>query len=172
MARSGTARRARRYRATLGHVRCGSIDRTSTRSASLHDHSFRAHSTSHPGAARGVSLSSTLLAVVALSGCGGGGGTGVAAGPDVPPAAAVDGPAWWSFARDAQHAATGAVATQDLNRIAWSTPLDLAPPRVNGALLIHYGSPVVTSHNTVVVPVKTAAAAAFASRRARAATAA
>ena len=106
-------------------------------------------------------LSSTLLAVVALSGCGGGGGTGVAAGPDVPPAAAVDGPAWWSFARDAQHAATGAVATQDLNRIAWSTPLDLAPPRVNGALLIHYGSPVVTSHNTVVVPVKTAAAGAF-----------
>ena len=106
-------------------------------------------------------LSSTLLAVVALSGCGGGGGTGVAAGPDVPPAAAVDGPAWWSFARDAQHAATGAVATQDLNRIAWSTPIDLAPPRVNGALLIHYGSPVVTSHNTVVVPVKTAAAGGF-----------
>jgi len=105
-------------------------------------------------------LSSTVLVVIALAGCGGGGG-GVAPGPDVPPAAAVAGPAWWSFARDAQHAATGAVATQDLNRIAWSTPLDLAPPRVNGALLIHYGSPVVTTHNTIVVPVKTTAAGGF-----------
>jgi hypothetical protein len=97
---------------------------------------------------------------------------GVAAGPDVPPAAAVDGPAWWGFARDAQHAATGAVATQDLNRIAWSTPLDLAPPRVNGALLIHYGSPVVTSRNTVVVPVKTTAAGGFRIEARSAATAA
>jgi hypothetical protein len=101
--------------------------------------------------------------IAALLGCGGGGDSaGTAGGPQVPPAAAVDGPAWWSFGRDAQHAATGAIATQDLNRIAWSTPLDLAPPvRPNGTLLIHYGSPVVTSHNTVVLPVKTGASGGF-----------
>ena len=78
------------------------------------------------------------------------------------PAPSVDGPAWWSFGRDAQHSAIGAIATQDLNRISWSTPLDLAPTyTANGALLVHYGSPVVTSHNTVVLPVKTGVAGGF-----------
>ena len=87
-----------------------------------------------------------------LASCGGGGGDGGGGTP----APGVDGPAWWQFGRDTQHTAGAAVATQDLNRIAWSTPVDLAPPRQpNGTLLIHYGSPVVTSHNTVVVPVKT-----------------
>ena len=102
-----------------------------------------------------------LCCVAALSACGGG-GTGTPVGPGVPPVAPVDGPAWWGFGRDAQHAATGAIATQDLNRISWSTPLDLAPPyRADGALLVHYGSPVITSHNTVVLPVKTGAAGGF-----------
>ena len=40
--------------------------------------------------------------------------------------------------------------------------------RAGGALLIHYGSPVVTSHNTVVCRSRPAPAAAFASRRDRA----
>jgi len=104
---------------------------------------------------------SGLLACTALlvAGCGGGGDAGSASVIPGPP---VDGPAWTGFARDAQHAADSAIATQDLNRIAWSTPLDLAPTRsANGALLIHYGSPVVTSHNTVVVPVKTDAGGGF-----------
>ena len=82
--------------------------------------------------------------------------------PAPAPSPAVDGPAWWGFGRDAQHTALGAIATQDLNRIAWSTPVDLAPqytPR--GELLIHYGSPVVTSHNTVIVAVKTGASGGF-----------
>jgi hypothetical protein len=104
--------------------------------------------------------------IAALVACGGGGGSaggsGTPGGPQVPPAAGVDGPAWWSFGRDAQHAATGAIATQDLNRISWSTPLDLAPVHTaGGALLVHYGSPVVTSHNTVVLPVKTGATGGF-----------
>ena len=72
------------------------------------------------------------------------------------------GPAWWGFGRDAQHSALGAIATQNLNRIAWTTPMDLAPQvQTSGALLIHYGSPVVTSMNTVIVPVKTLAAGGF-----------
>ena len=106
------------------------------------------------------------LGALAVSGCGGGGGDAVG-GPNVPPpsvapAPGVDGPAWWGFGRDAQHTAVGEIATQDLNRIRWATPVDLAPQyRANGALLIHYGSPVVTSRNTVVVPVKTGAAGGF-----------
>ena len=73
----------------------------------------------------------------------------------LPPAPGVSGRAWFGFGRDAQHSALGAIATQDLNRIAWSTSVDLAPQySAGGALLIHYGSPVVTSNNTVVVPVK------------------
>ena len=80
----------------------------------------------------------------------------------MPPGAPVDGPAWRGFASDPQHGADSAIASQDLNRISWSAPLDLAPQRrSDGALLIHYGSPVITSHNTVVLPVKTGAAGGF-----------
>ena len=100
---------------------------------------------------RRVVLAAIACSVV-LASCGGGGGS--SGGSGVTPAPGVDGPAWWGYGRDAQHSAQGAIATQDLNRIAWMTPVDLAPPRQNGALLIHYGTPVVTSHNTVVVPVK------------------
>ena len=103
------------------------------------------------------------VAVAALVGCGGGGGDSGSAGtPPVIPGPPVDGPAWLGFGRDAQHSANSAIATQDLNRISWSTPLDLAPTyTAGGALLVHFGSPVVTSHNTVVLPVKTGAAGGF-----------
>lgn len=110
----------------------------------------------------------SALALAALAGCGGGGGGGSAGpGPVVDPlpttpAPPVSGPAWWGFGRDAQHAAVSGIATQDLNRIAWSTPVDLAPQyRPNGTLLIHYGSPVVTDRNTVLLPVKTGATDGF-----------
>jgi hypothetical protein len=107
---------------------------------------------------------SRALACVALlvAGCGGG-SSGDAGSPPVVPGAPVDGPAWPGFAHDAQHAAQSASATQDLNRIAWSTALDLAPQHsAGGALLIHYGSPVVTwSFRSRPAP-----AAAFESRRA------
>ncbi len=104
--------------------------------------------------------------VAVLPGCGGGGGSrgsSVGGGPTVPPAPGVDGPAWWGFGRDAQHSALSAIATQDLSRIAWSTPLDLDPPYRSGSgeLLVHYGSPAITSHNTVVLPVKTGADGGF-----------
>ncbi len=105
-----------------------------------------------------------LACAAVVFACGGGGGSsGGGPEPAEPaPAPGVDGPAWWGFARDAQHSALGAVATQDFERIRWSRPVDLAPQyRPSGALLIHYGSPVVTSHNTVVVPVKTGAAGGF-----------
>jgi len=67
----------------------------------------------------------------------------------------VTGPAWWNFGRDVQHAAQSGVATQSLLRIVWQTPVDLVPPYLPGNVLhIHYGSPVITASNTVLVPVK------------------
>lgn len=57
--------------------------------------------------------------------------------------------------RNAQHAAQSAIATQALNRIAWQTPVDESPVYSSGgALLAHYGSPLCTAGNTVIVPVK------------------
>ncbi len=105
---------------------------------------------------------------LALASCGGGGSSNAPAPEAAPapappaPSPAVDGPAWWGLGRDAQHSAQGAVATQPLNRIAWRIMVDEAPPvRVGGQLLVHYGSPVITSHNTVLVPVKTNGASGF-----------
>ena len=111
-------------------------------------------------------LVAAAACIAMLASCGGGGGGSadpiVGSGPQVPPGPPVDGPAWRAFAGDAQHTANAAIATQDLNRITWSTPLDLAPPYSgDGELLIHYGSPVVTSHNAVLLPLKTGAAGGF-----------
>jgi hypothetical protein len=61
--------------------------------------------------------------------------------------------AWPTHAHDSQHTAISTVASQPLAKIHWQTPVDLDPP--NGEILIHYGSPVITAANTVIVPVKT-----------------
>jgi len=66
------------------------------------------------------------------------------------------------FSRDAQHTAVSAIATPPLTRILWQTPVDLAPQYAGGRyLLTHYGSPVISGANTVLVPVKTAAQGSF-----------
>src|SRR6478672_4880874 len=57
-----------------------------------------------------------------------------------------------TFGGDAQHTAVYLPPAQDLNRIRWSTSIDLN----NSGELAHYGSPLITAANTVVVPVKTA----------------
>jgi len=110
-----------------------------------------------PGRARWPAMT-LAAALLLLQGCGGGGDAGAPLTPVTP----VNGPAWWGFGRDAQHSATGEIATQDLTRTRWSTALDLAPQyQASGALLIHYGSPVITTSNTVIVPVKTGATGGF-----------
>jgi hypothetical protein len=70
---------------------------------------------------------------------------------------------WSDFARDGQHTARSQSATgaQVLNQVIWSTPVDLQPQYVSNELLIHYGSPLVTAANTVIVPVKTGATGGF-----------
>lgn len=60
---------------------------------------------------------------------------------------------WPGYAHDPQHSGVSAVAAQSFNKIHWSTPVDLNPP--SGEILIHYGSPLITAANTVIVPVKT-----------------
>lgn len=61
--------------------------------------------------------------------------------------------AWPTHSHDEQHTGISSVASQPLNRIRWHVPVDLAPPQ--GEIFIHYGSPLVTQANTVIVPVKT-----------------
>ena len=107
-----------------------------------------------------MSAGALLAAAVLLVACGGGGGDAGGSGSPPPsggtPSAPVDGPAWTNFGGNAQHSAQSGIATQGLDTIRWRTPVDLAPPfRPSGALLAHYAAPVITSHNTVLVPVVT-----------------
>jgi hypothetical protein len=100
--------------------------------------------------------------MVACSG-GAGGDSGPAVVPPAPvPAPAVNGPAWFSYGGDAQHTAVAGIQTQELARIVWQAPVDIAPQySTQGYLLVHYGSPVITGKNTVVMPVKRAPANLF-----------
>ena len=71
-------------------------------------------------------------------------------------------PVWAGYAGDAQHTALSSIASQSLDSIHWQTPVDLDPQLTpSGELLIHYGSPVITQNNTVIVPVKTGATDGF-----------
>ncbi|HYD23505.1 MAG TPA: hypothetical protein VEB68_01825 [Croceibacterium sp.] len=103
-----------------------------------------------------------LSATAALAACSGGSPTPAPTPapppPPPPPPPPVNGPAWFGYGRDAQHTAVSEIASHDLATIAWSSPVDLAPQYTPaGALLTHYGSPVVTTSNTLVIPVKTGA---------------
>jgi hypothetical protein len=103
-----------------------------------------------------------LASVLAtLTACGGGEDT--IAPPPPPGPGPIVGPAWPTFGGDAQHAAMAAVAAQPLTRILWQTAVDVAPQYGGGGayLLTHYGSPVITARNTVMIPVKTTATGGF-----------
>lgn len=56
------------------------------------------------------------------------------------------------FAGNAQHTAIYQPAAQNLNTIHWSTSVDLN----NSGAYAHYGAPLITAANTVLVPVKIA----------------
>ena len=115
----------------------------------------------------GAALTLSLAAVLAACGGGGGGGggnsssggggttSGGGSGNTTPP---VNGPAWYGYARDAQHTdlaltlAEGGVTAQNLGQISWEVPIDTA---IDTTAPIHYGSPMITSTNTVLIAVKT-----------------
>ena len=75
------------------------------------------------------------------------------------PSAAVTVPDWMTYARDPQHTALSSQASQPLTLVRWSTPVDVST--LSDPILIHYGSPLVTPGNTVIVPVKTTSAGGF-----------
>jgi len=68
---------------------------------------------------------------------------------------------WNSYGRNAQHNALGSGPSQLPLVIRWSTPVDLDPQYSGNVLYIHYGSPVITAQNNVLVPVKTGAEGGF-----------
>ncbi|HEY2077562.1 MAG TPA: hypothetical protein VGH53_14605 [Streptosporangiaceae bacterium] len=68
---------------------------------------------------------------------------------------------WAGFAGNAQHTAVASQPPQPFKRIRWRAKVDRAPVLVNGELLIHYGSPMITAANTVLVPTRISAKAGF-----------
>jgi hypothetical protein len=64
---------------------------------------------------------------------------------------------WSGHGHDPQHTGVSQVSSKAMERIVWQTPVDLAPQYVGTTLYAHYGSPVITRQNTVIVPVKTGA---------------
>jgi hypothetical protein len=64
---------------------------------------------------------------------------------------------WPGLGHDPQHSAVSVAPGRRPLHIRWSTPVDLAPQYRGDSLLIHYGSPLITRRNTVIVTVKTGA---------------
>ena len=68
---------------------------------------------------------------------------------------------WNSYGGNSEHTAAAPAAADALQTIAWHTHVDLNQHLVGGDLFTHYGSPVITSVNTIVVPVKTGSDGGF-----------
>jgi hypothetical protein len=68
---------------------------------------------------------------------------------------------WAGFAGNAQHTAAARARAQPFRRIRWRAKVDLAPVLSFGELLIHYGSPMITAANTVLVPTRVSKKAGF-----------
>ncbi len=105
------------------------------------------------GAAAGVVLGSWLFAPassaqIAEAGKAPAGGSGAAV-------------AWAGFAANAQHTALARKPAQPFSRIRWKAKVDLAPVLSGNELLIHYGSPMITAANTVLVPTRVSAKAGY-----------
>ena len=62
---------------------------------------------------------------------------------------------WPGYAHDTQHSCLAVGGSQLPQKVRWSAPVDLVNAGAAGELLIHYGTPVITRVNTVLVPVKT-----------------
>jgi hypothetical protein len=64
---------------------------------------------------------------------------------------------WFTFAGNPQHTGDATVAAQPVDAIHWHTPVDLNPTGAS----VHYGSPVFTPANTVIIPIKTGSDGGF-----------
>jgi hypothetical protein len=71
-------------------------------------------------------------------------------------------PAWTGFAANAQHTAVGAASPQPLDSIHWQARVDHHPQYSQSeGPFSHYGSPMITSTDTVVVPTRLGARKGF-----------
>jgi hypothetical protein len=68
---------------------------------------------------------------------------------------------WPGHAKDPQHDALISTSSAVPSHIRWSVAVDLDPQYSGGVLYIHYGSPVITSANNVLLPQKTGATGGF-----------
>jgi hypothetical protein len=68
---------------------------------------------------------------------------------------------WSGLGHNSQHSCVSLVSANTLSTILWHTPVDLDPQYSGSELLIHYGSPLITRANTVIIPVKTGATSGF-----------
>lgn len=68
---------------------------------------------------------------------------------------------WAGFAGNAQHTAVVSKLPQPLHRIRWRAKVDLTKVPAGQPLLIHYGSPMITGENTVLVPTRISATAGY-----------
>ena len=64
------------------------------------------------------------------------------------------GQSWPGYGHDSQHTSLSSVASEVPEVIRWSTPVDANLQNFFGSLALHYGSPLITASNTVLVPVK------------------
>lgn len=69
--------------------------------------------------------------------------------------------AWAGFAGNAQHTAVALSMPQPFHRVRWTAKVDLHPVLSGHELLIHYGAPMITAANTVLVPTRVGAQAGF-----------
>ncbi|HEX4083434.1 MAG TPA: hypothetical protein VHY22_00880 [Chthoniobacteraceae bacterium] len=68
---------------------------------------------------------------------------------------------WSDLGHGPQHTGLSQFPANTMSRIEWQAPVDLDPQYSGNDLYIHYGSPVVTQSNTVIIPVKTGAQGGF-----------
>ncbi len=68
---------------------------------------------------------------------------------------------WSGHGHDGQHTGVSSVASKALKQIRWQAAVDLMPQYSGTSLLAHYGSPLITRANTVIMPVKTGAQDGF-----------
>ncbi len=71
-------------------------------------------------------------------------------------------PAPWSqYGGNPQHTGVSRFASNPMQRILWTAPVDLNPQYSGADLLTHYGSPLITRAGTIIIPVKTGASDGF-----------